>query len=270
MSLKICTVPYYNTLPLTWFLKESLPQCELTRDYPANLAAALDSGRVDIAMMPVGSMATLANSRMIGNAVIACHDAVKSVMLYSQKPLNRIRTLALDHDSRTSVALAQILLREFYQNDRYATLPLVRQKSLDDVAGTCDACVVIGDRALTYQAKAWQHTFDLGTLWHQSTGLPFVFAAWVTVAGEEKIAEWRHDGVADALEKARDCGVARLKTIVDATIAQNHAAKNHVPFPIDAETLERYYRQSIVYTLSEAHCRGMQRFFELGHKHCLF
>ncbi|MDR1494376.1 MAG: menaquinone biosynthesis protein [Planctomycetaceae bacterium] len=272
MFLKICTVPYYNTLPLTWFLEEYLAQFSLTCDYPSRLGNLLTRGEANIAMTPVVSMAFIKNCVLVSDAVIGCHGGVKSVKLYSKKPLDKIERLALDADSRTSVALAQAILREYYKNDRYKTVSFSKSDSADEISQRADACVMIGDRALTYQPEenVWRFQIDLGELWLEKTGFPFVFAAWITNADRKTVQEWEDQGKITALELARDKGVANLSLIVSNVIQKQKSLLQPPAFPIEPQLLEDYYRRNVVYKMTDAHHEGLRLFFRLGRKHQLF
>src|SRR5690606_8506523 len=98
-----------------------------------------------------------------------------SVCLFSEVPVDQVKTVILDYQSRTSVELVKILLREYWKVD----VQLVRAEIdfQNKIAGTT-AAVVIGDRALEQRKKS-AYSYDLGEAWKLHTGLPFVFAAWV-------------------------------------------------------------------------------------------
>jgi len=264
--MRICSVPYYNTLPLTWFLSEFLSDVELSTDYPANLADRLREREIELAMMPIGSLPGFENGNIVSNVCIGSHGSVSSVLLFSRKPLETIASIALDNDSRTSVTLGQIILREFYGNYDYKTEQLSRTTSLDELS--TDAFLMIGDRALAClpNKRLWPFRFDLGELWLQYTGFPFVFATWVTndsrMAGDQNIIV--------ALEKARDMGVANFETIVRNIVKQNEAGEMIFSQQVSGERLLDYYRLNMVYTTTEKHCQGMELYFELGRKYRLF
>ncbi|MDR1385469.1 MAG: menaquinone biosynthesis protein [Planctomycetaceae bacterium] len=272
MFLKIYTVPYYNTFPLTCFLDEFLTQFSLTCDYPSHLGDLLTQGKADIAMMPVASMAFVENCTIVSDAVIGCYGAVKSVKIYANKPLDKIEILALDNDSKTSVNLAQVILREYFKNDRYQTASFSQSDSAEEIAQRADACVMIGDRALTYQPdeKMWRLQVDLGELWLEKTGLPFVFAAWITNADRETVQQWESQEKITALELARNKGVENLSTIVANVIQKQKTSLQPPKFPMKPQLLEDYYRHNIVYKMTDAHREGLRLFFHLGKKHQLF
>lgn len=264
--MKICSVPYYNTLPLTWFLNSVFQDMVLTTDYPARLADGLCENRYDLAMMPIGAFCKLKNATIVGDACIGCHGAVASVLMFSRKPLEEMKSLSLDNDSRTSVALGQILLHEFYGNHHFRTTPFARTDDLGEVA--TDAFLVIGDRALICRPdrEKWPFRFDLGELWLEKTGLPFVFAAWI--ATRPDIAH--NDEIVSKLQKARDLGQENFETIVREVTAGRKFQNTVFPYPVSEENLLWYYRENMVYTMTDEHRKAIGLYFQLGRKYDLF
>lgn len=264
--MKICSVPYYNTLPLTWFLDSVFADTVLTTDYPANLANGLREKRYDIAMMPLGSFVRLENAAIVSDACIGCLGAVASVLIFSRKPLEQIKIIAIDHDSRTSAALGQILLREFFNHHTFQTIPFLRTDSWDKLSA--DAFLMIGDRALVCQpdTKKWPYRFDLGELWLEKSGLPFVFAAWITTNPD--IA--RDENVISGLNKAQDMGQNALETIVQEVTTKRVFRGTEFSFPISQDMLLQYYRQNMVYTMTDDHRKAIELYFQLGRKYNLF
>ena len=127
-----------------------------------------------------------------------------SVKLFGRRPVEQIRTLALDVGSRTSAALAQILLHERY-GLRPALEPLPIGAELADTAA--DAVLLIGDRAMQSPAGRFDFVWDLGDQWCRWAELPFVFAMWTARSGIEL-------GHLDAaLCRRREAGVAHLGEI---------------------------------------------------------
>jgi chorismate dehydratase len=170
---------------------------------------------------------------------------VLSVKLYFRVPPGEVRTLALDEGSRTSAAIAQILLGEV-AGVRPATEPLPIGCGLEDTAA--DAVLLIGDRAILADQTDAVEVWDLGEKWSEWTGLPFVFAAWVA----------RPDVDTTQLEielaAARDRGVAHLVEI---------AAAEAPPLGIEVELAHRYLRDNLHFTLGEQELAGLARFARL-------
>ena len=105
-----------------------------------------------------------------------------SVKLFSRKPVSRIRTLALDEGSRTSVTLVRVLL-EHKLGVRPRLEPLPIGASVNDTGA--DAVLLIGDRAIHPPAGPFDEIWDLGDEWCRCTELPFVFAMWTARKGVE-------------------------------------------------------------------------------------
>ena len=151
-------------------------EIKLIIDYPARIASALLNDEIDIGLVPVAIIPELKEYYIIGDHCIGSESAVASVCLFSEVPLGEIKTVLLDFQSRTSVKLALILMKEFWKID-----PVIKNGEADfrsEIKGTT-AAVVIGDRALE-QRNISTYQYDLGFAWRQFTGLPFVFAAWIS------------------------------------------------------------------------------------------
>jgi len=151
-------------------------EVELLIDYPSKIASLLQTNQVDIGLVPVAIIPTLEEHHIVSDYCIGCDGEVASVCLFSEVPLAEISTILLDYQSRTSVALLDILIREHWK-----ITPELRAAAADyekNISGTT-AGLVIGDRALVQRSKS-KYIYDLGTAWKEMTGLPFVFAAWVS------------------------------------------------------------------------------------------
>lgn len=151
-------------------------EVELLIDYPSKIASLLQTNQVDIGLVPVAIIPTLEEHHIISDYCIGCDGEVASVCLFSEVPLAEVSTILLDYQSRTSVALLKILIREHWK-----ITPELQAAAADyekNISGTT-AGLVIGDRALVQRSKS-KYIYDLGTAWKEMTGLPFVFAAWVS------------------------------------------------------------------------------------------
>ncbi len=175
-TIRVGAVTYLNARPLVVALAELNARLEIVFDYPSRLADALCGGKLDVAMIPSIEYARHPGFSIISDACIACDGPVRSVKLYGRVPVEDVQTLALDEGSRTSAALARILLSE-----RFGVVPKLRSLpigvGLDDVAA--DAVLMIGDRGMTPGNGNFEFVWDLGEEWSRWTGLPFVFSLWV-------------------------------------------------------------------------------------------
>lgn len=147
---------------------------ELTVDYPAKIAGQLIDGTVDVGLVPVAIIPKLKESHIISDFCIGAESPVASVCLFSEVPLQEIKRIYLDYQSRTSVALLKILVREYWKLD----VELVETAdAYEGLIKRTDAGLVIGDRALR-QRLVSPFIYDLAEHWIRFTSLPFVFAAW--------------------------------------------------------------------------------------------
>jgi chorismate dehydratase len=203
--------------------------------------------KLDLALMPIAELLHLPEGTIISNCCIACNGAVRSVLLFSRKPIEQIRTISLDTASRSSVMVCELILRHFYglQPEKHR---LEQYRRPDDCP--TDAFLIIGDRALAFQpSKCWQYRYDIGELWKEKTDLPLVFAAWVGHSDNPSITE--------ALEASRDRGLQHIEAILDAKERQG------IALPLARDQILDYYRRAIVYTMGEPEHAGLQRFFDL-------
>jgi chorismate dehydratase len=244
--IRVGAVNYLNTRPLIHQFGRFAPGAELVLDLPSRLADGLASGRFDIALIPIIELFQDAAYTIVSDACIACRGPVLSVKLFSRVPIERVRSLALDEGSRTSVALVRILLWErFALSPALETLPI--GAALED--SKAEAVLLIGDRAIHSPARPFANVWDLGDEWRQWTGLPFVFAVWAARQGHNLC------GVDTALAQCRDLGVREL-----ATIARNEAPTLGLTQP---ECLA-YLRDNLHFYLGPEEQEGMARFRSLA------
>ena len=247
--MRIGTVPYCNAFPLIHYLPEYLPGVAISEWVPSAMRQQLTEGKLDLALMPVAELLTLPQGKIVSNCCIACNGAVRSVLLFSRKPIEQIRTVSLDTASRSSVMICELLLRRFYgiQPEKHR----LEANHHPDVCQT-DAFLIIGDRALAYQpSDCWSYCYDIGELWKEKAGLPLVFAAWIGCSPQ--VSE---SSIVSALELARDRGVQQLEAILDAKERQS------IVLPLGREQILDYYRQAIVYTMGEEEHAGLQWFLQ--------
>lgn len=179
-KIKISIVNYFNTLPFRYGLKNSelIHSIDLQEDIPSICAQKLKFKQVEIGLVPVALLPELDNYKIITNYCIGANGKVDSVKLYSQVPLNEIKTVTLDYQSRSSIKLTKVL-NKFYWKQNFEFKD-AKPGYEQNISGT-NAAVVIGDRTFELNGK-FKHEFDLAEEWKKMTGLPFVFAAWVTTS----------------------------------------------------------------------------------------
>lgn len=154
-------------------MKDSI---ELLIDYPSNIAQKLLNNKIDLGLVPVAVLPEMAEYHIIADYCIGCNGAVSSVCLFSDVSLPEIKNILIDYQSKTSVSLLKILLKEYWKIS--PELILAKEGFEQDIKGTT-AGLVIGDRAFK-QTLLSKYQYDLGFAWKEMTGLPFVFAAWVS------------------------------------------------------------------------------------------
>lgn len=210
-GLVVGAVSYLNTRPLVHGLGGR--GLTLRFDLPSRLADGLAAGSLDVALIPTIELFRGNGYSVVSDACIGCRGPVMSVKLFFRTKPERVATMAVDEGSRTSVALARILLAERYGvRPRLETLPIGGR--LADTAA--DAVLVIGDRALgghggpAGDGGCFQLVWDLGDEWCRWTGLPFVFAVWAARPGVDPGAL---ASLSRALEAARDRGLRALASI---------------------------------------------------------
>jgi len=149
---------------------------DLRIDYPSKIASMLLENTLDVGLVPVSVIPEMKEHYIISDYCIGCDGEVASVCLFSEAPLDKIEKILLDYQSHTSIALLKILIKNYWKIN-----PVFEETSGEyqsKISGTT-AALIIGDRALE-QRKISSYMFDLGLEWKRFTGLPFVFAAWVS------------------------------------------------------------------------------------------
>jgi chorismate dehydratase len=179
---RIGAVSYLNTVPLVYGMLKG-PQtalADLTFSTPSVCATQLESGAVDIGLVPVVEIARQ-GLEIVPGVGIAAQGAVRSILLFSKGPWRSVRTLATDIGSRTSVELARVILREHFGA---TPVLLAGEPNLDKMLESADAALIIGDPALRIEPATLPYEWlDLAAAWFSLTRLPFVFAAWAGKPG---------------------------------------------------------------------------------------
>jgi len=239
-KIKVAAVSYLNTKPLLYGIERSdvMNDIEIVLEYPSRLAQSLNDGTIDLALLPVAAMQFIDNARIISDYGIAADANVVSVALFSQVPVDEIKTVYLDYQSRTSVRLARLLFDEYWKRD--VTFLPAPEDYIDHIEDTT-AAVIIGDRALQ-QLGNFKYVYDLSAAWKAHTGLPFVFAAWIA----------NKDLPEDFIRRFNEANAVGLRHI-DEIVAAN-------PFPY--YSLKTYYTENIHYLLDEDKKKGLHLFLE--------
>lgn len=237
---RIGAVSYLNTRPLLLGIEQEsfLKSIDLVKSYPAKIAQDLLEGQIDIGLVPVAILPQLSNPHIVSNYVIGANGAVASVALFSEVPIDEIKSIYLDYQSRTSVQLLKTLLSQFWKKE--VEFISATEGYIAQISGTT-AGVIIGDRALENLSK-YPYVYDLSLAWKQHTGLPFVFAAWV--ANQPIPAAFMA-----AFDAANGYGLAHLDEVIDLIPAQEQVYDLH-----------KYYTENISYVYDEEMKQGLAAF----------
>ena len=245
-NLRISVVQYLNSVPLIWGMLHG-PRCgkhQLQFATPAHCADAVQDGTADIGIIPAIEYHRIERLQIISGISIASKSCVRSVLLLSSVPIERIQSVAVDTSSRTSAAFLRLLLGKFYSL-KVEFIPSAPRP--EEMLRQADAALVIGDPAFTYRGSA--QVYDLATEWKKFTGLPFVFAFWAGNA-DKNLSLYRKDFV-----ESREFGLAHVDDI-----AAEYALKLHT----DPADVKVYLTENIDYSLDEENCRGLRLFFKLA------
>jgi chorismate dehydratase len=240
-KIKVGAVGYLNTRPLLFGMQsaEFLRENELVSDYPSKVASMLLSGEVDVALLPVAVLAGLPEYYIVSKYCIGSTGEVASVCLFSEVPVEQLTEVVLDYQSRTSVALFKLLMQEYWKIEP-RLLDAGDESYRTRIQGTTGA-VVIGDRALE-QRRLSTYIYDLSAAWNAMTGLPFVFAAWVSLRQLPEAWMQRFDA-------AQSVGLQQLSAIAEAG--------KYSPYD-----LFKYYTTNLSYELNAEKKKGMDLFLQ--------
>ncbi len=243
-KLRVCAVSYLNTMPLVWGMLHG-PQrglFDLDFQIPSACADQLASGAADIGIVPSFELSRQ-RLEILPGAGIACHGAVRSILLICARPPEKIARLAADVSSRTSVQLARVFL-----DRRYGVAPelISHPPDLEAMLRIADAALIIGDPALRIDpARIPYHTYDLGAEWMEMTGLPMVFAVW---AGRREVVT---PEVVRAFAESCRYGRERIEEIV-----QGEAPRRGIAIELARE----YLTHRVVNELAGRDYQGMELF----------
>ena len=206
---------------------------------PSQCAELLKNGEVDLSLVPLGAINEIPNAEMVTDYGIACDGEVRTVCIFSNSPLENIKTLFLDAHSRTSQKLALILLR-LYMGFKLKSeiIEITQLGKLNASQGV----LMIGDKVFDNESR-YQYKYDLGAEWKKHTGLPFVFAVWMQNAKKP---------VDDTLLNFLNAEFSKDVLGLDGQLMINN---------IDAD-LSFYLKRNISYELSKSMKMGMQLFVE--------
>jgi chorismate dehydratase len=264
---KISIVKYLNAVPLAWGILEGAQKqsFDTILSTPAECAEQLGRGTVDIGLIPSIEFQRIKGCRIVPGPTVASMYQVRSVILVSVVPLWKVKSVACDSGSRTSVALAKIIFSEFYHihPDFKAAVP-----NLANMLAHSDAALLIGDNALKFMEENDRpnlesqkpllregseplEVFDLAERWRFLTGLPFVFAFWAVREG------FKDESIVETLKQSRDFGVANISTI---------ATRYSETLQIKKQFLEEYLNKNVAYYMDQSCLEALKLFYEMAAK----
>jgi chorismate dehydratase len=242
-SVRLGAVGYLNARPLVYGI-ERQPRFDLRYDIPSECARLLHSHAIDVGLIP--SIEYLRGPEpyaFVPGPAVTSRGPVASVAIYTRIEPKEIRTIAMDTSSRTSVALSTVLLRRVF-GATPESVPMA--PDLDAMLARADAALIIGDNALFLNPQPAIRKIDLGELWTETTGLPFVYAVW---------AGWRDALTPEdvrRLQRARDEGAADPDGVARAYYPDD---------PARQAVARRYLRDNIQYVLGPEELEGLRTFY---------
>jgi len=240
-KIKISVVSYLNSKPFIYGLQHSevINAIDLQLDIPSVCAQKLVDGQVDIGLIPVAVIPQLKEYHIISDHCIGAEGKVASVMLYSDVPLQEIKTVLLDYQSRTSVTLVKVLAQHFW---KISPEWIKAEANYESTIGGATAAVIIGDRTFGLEGN-YKFVYDLAEEWQKFTQLPFVFACWVA---NKKLP----DDFLSAFNKALQLGLDSRPQLVKQITAEK-------TYNTDVDV---YLNKSISYSLTAAKRRALELF----------
>lgn len=243
--VRLGAVTYLNARPLVYGLENQPERFEVRFDLPSECARLLHAHEIDLGLIPsIEYLRGGAEYRMVPGPAVTSRGPVTSVAIYTRREPRDIQTIAMDTSSRTSVALATVILARRFDVSAEAA-PMA--PDLDAMLAHADAALIIGDVALFLDHEAAGVTkIDLGQEWNELTALPFVYACWTGWPG----AVDAHD--ITALQRARDAGMAQSDAVAAAY------------YPDDTPrqaVARRYLRDNIRYVLGDDEIEGLKTFY---------
>ena len=255
--MKIGRIPYINCYPVYGAIDRGVVRldAELVDGVPTDLNRRMAEGDLDISVVSAVEYARDSERYLLlPDLAISCDGPVRSVMLFSKRPAGELtaRNLIVSKSSMTSVALLELLFENVWRaKPRFVAGDAEIRDVVEANDGAADARLVIGDAALVLasnQRERYPYVYDLGQMWKEWTGQPFVFAVWVAQRSSRvKEALIAHAG----LIASRDWGLEHLSELAE----QAHQATG-VSLAVCAE-----YLSGLDYGLSYPHLAGLTEFY---------
>lgn len=266
--LRISAISYLNTAPLMWDFVHGNAGRDFDISYtlPSACARALEGGTADIGIIPAAAYAQIPGLLVLPDVAIASRQPVRSILLVSKVPIEKIRSVALDTSSMTSVALTKVLFEKWLGGGRTFN---AMAPDIDKMLAHHDAGLLIGDPALQI-ARSQYFTLDLAEEWIRYTGKPFVFAFWAV--RQEAFQEVLCGDSRPRLSASRSDASARVQDLAAIfQLSRDHglepASLDHIcrewatRLGLSESDVRSYLTENIYYHL-DASCReGLQLFY---------
>ena len=252
--LRISAISFLNTTPLMWDFDHGPAgdNFDISYTVPSACAADLAKGNADIGIIPAAAYTTVPNLVILPGVAIASRQAVRSILLVSKVPVEKIQTVALDTSSLTSVALVKVLFAKWWGGKRKFTS---MDPDLESMLQLNDAALLIGDSALKVDRSKFL-TYDLAEEWFRFTGKPFVFAFWAVRKDALKDKTSNLD-LATIFQQSRNHGLAADNL--------NQIAREWAPrVGLSEADVRSYLTDNIHYYLDPAHIEGLQLYYRFA------
>jgi chorismate dehydratase len=262
--LRISAISYLNTAPLMWDFEhgEAGSDFEIAYTLPSACARALQAGTADIGIIPAAAYAQVPGLMVLPGVAIASRRPVRSILLVSRVPIDKIRTVALDTSSMTSVALTKILFENWLGAGRTFS-PMA--PNIEEMLAHHDAGLLIGDPALQIDRSRYL-TLDLAEEWIRYTGKPFVFAFWAvrqeSLCGDSSplLSASRSDALVSVPDLAAIFQQSRDHGLEPASL--DHIAREWSPrLGLKESGVRSYLTENIYYHLDAACLEGLRLFY---------
>jgi chorismate dehydratase len=255
--MRIGRIPYINCYPVYGAIDRGVVSldAELVDGVPTDLNRRMSTGELDISVVSAVEYARdSARYLLLPDLAISCDGPVRSVMLFSRRPAGELgsRKVLVSRSSMTSVALLELLFENvWHASPRFVPGDAEVRDVIESDDEATDARLVIGDAALVLgnnQRDRYPYVYDLGAMWKEWTGQPFVFAVWVAQRSTNvRQALNAHAG----LIASRDWGLAHLSALAE----QAHTATG-----VSREICQEYL-SGLDYGLSYPHLAGLTEFY---------
>lgn len=245
---KLGSVPFLNAKPLVYPLETGLVENEFHISYhdPSLLSVKLLNREVDVGLIPVAEFLKRPEYAALPGLSISSYGKVDSVVVLSREEMQSVKTVAVDSRSQSSTALLKIIFEVFIGKTPEYITKVADNNFLDGV----DAGMLIGNSGLQ-AVHSEQNGFkvnDLGEIWTEHTGLPFVYAVFALRKSYD-IGK----GL-DSLLAARDKGLQLIDEIVE---------KESKNLDISIEHCREYLSERIRYDLDEKKVKGLLEYQKL-------